>query len=144
MTRLTTGLMVSILCLAEARLSLSQTPLDPQPCPDVTAEAVGCELIAWSHLQEPVPLPVTPPDNDHDRQEWAPGPDAERGQSTQTVTGVFVNIQGQYWLKISSDVNLLIDDWQTARLYEGRPVRIAGVFDANSKRLKVQGIAPLF
>jgi hypothetical protein len=29
----------------------------PQPCPDTTAGALGCELIAWSKLQSPVPLP---------------------------------------------------------------------------------------
>jgi hypothetical protein len=28
-----------------------------QPCPDVRPGTLGCELIEWSRLQEPVPLP---------------------------------------------------------------------------------------
>ena len=29
----------------------------PQPCPDVESGALGCEPVAWSRLQEPMPLP---------------------------------------------------------------------------------------
>lgn len=29
----------------------------PQPCPDVEPGALGCEPVAWSRLQEPMPLP---------------------------------------------------------------------------------------
>jgi hypothetical protein len=89
MTRLAQALMVSILCLAPAKLSLSQNPPERQPCPDVTAEAIGCELIAWSHLQEPVPLPLTPPDDrqssDPERQERVSIQNVERHESSQIV-----------------------------------------------------------
>jgi hypothetical protein len=46
----------------------------PQPCPDMTAGTLGCELIEWSHLQEPVPLPN--PDTNS-----APAPDERSAQS---------------------------------------------------------------
>jgi hypothetical protein len=89
MTRVAQALMVSILWLAPAKPSLSQNPPERQPCPDATAEAVGCELIAWSHLQEPVPLPLTPPDDrqpgDPERQERVSTQNAERHESSQIV-----------------------------------------------------------
>ena len=88
MTRLAQVLMVSILCLAPAKPSLSQNP-GRQPCPDVTAEAIGCELIAWSKLQEPVPLPLTPPDDrqpsEPERQERVAAQNVERHESLQIV-----------------------------------------------------------
>jgi hypothetical protein len=46
----------------------------PEPCPDMTAGTLGCELIEWSHLQEPVPLPN--PDTNS-----APAPDEQSAQS---------------------------------------------------------------
>src|SRR5579872_3430230 len=42
--------------LAFAPLALSQESR-AQPCPEVPPGTVGCQLVAWSHLQEPVPLP---------------------------------------------------------------------------------------
>ncbi|MGA8489325.1 MAG: hypothetical protein WB711_02820, partial [Terriglobales bacterium] len=45
----------------------------PQPCPEVTEDTLGCEPIAWSQLQAPVPLPD--PDT-----EPAPTPDQQPDQ----------------------------------------------------------------
>jgi len=59
--------------LVTVHLTFSQDGA-PQPCPDMTAGTLGCELIEWSHLQEPVPLPN--PDTNS-----APAPDEQSGQS---------------------------------------------------------------
>jgi hypothetical protein len=93
MTWTTEALTVAVFWLA-ASLSFCQNPVDRQPCPDVTAEAMGCELIAWSKLQEPVPLPLTLPDDRQpsqpERQERVSDQNTERHQSLQTVVGVVV------------------------------------------------------
>ena len=66
MKRETNTLLGLALFLAIAPFAFSQDG-NPQPCPDVTG-TLGCELVAWSQLQEPVPLPepdtrpVPPPD----------------------------------------------------------------------------------
>ena len=62
--------------LAGLALFLVTTPLassqdaSPQPCPEVTSQALGCEPVAWSGLQEPVPLPEpdTKPEPHPDQQ----------------------------------------------------------------------------
>ena len=65
----------------------------PQPCPDVEPGALGCEPVAWSRLQEPMPLPE--PD-----AKPAPPADQQAGQSSnfptqtqtpkQSITGIVV------------------------------------------------------
>jgi len=88
MTRTAKALTVGISWLA-ASFSFCQNPVDRQPCPDVTAEAIGCELIAWSHLQEPVPLPLTSPDDPQpselEQQERVSLQNVERHESSQIV-----------------------------------------------------------
>jgi hyperosmotically inducible protein len=50
-----------VLLLPFTSMAFSQDST-PHPCPDVTSETLGCELVEWSKLQEPVPLPNPDPD----------------------------------------------------------------------------------
>jgi hypothetical protein len=143
--------LLSIFWLATATLSFSQNPAARQPCPDVTADALGCELIAWSQLQAPVPLP----DADHQadqqleqaRPEAAPAPEsnARHDQLLQTVTGVVVRNDGRYSLQRRPEATLLLlcDDPRRLQYYEGRQVQINGRVDAELQTLQVAGVAPV-
>jgi hypothetical protein len=142
MTRFGKTLTFCILGLGTAGLSTAQSSVERQPCPDLTAEATGCELIAWSQLQEPAPLPLMPSADEHERQERISNGASQLG-SLQTVTGVVGKSHGQYWLKVNTEEELLIGNWETARLYEGRRVQIIGSLDAALKTLKVESIMPL-
>ena len=112
--------------LTTAILCVAQGPPDRQPCPDVTAEAEGCELIAWSHLQEPIPLPQATAPPHH-----------------ETIAGIIVIKRQQAWLRVTADAAFLLDGGELTVGYEGRQVRIAGVVDRELKTLHVESIQPI-
>jgi hypothetical protein len=126
--------------LATTAFSFSQNQLNQQACPDVADEALGCELIAWSHLQEPVPLPeaTSPPERPKEQANEVP-----RAQSLQTMTGFIVLNQGQYCLRVNDQLVLVLDDQKTAQRHEGERVKIQGMLDADRKTLRVEGISPI-
>jgi hypothetical protein len=64
--------LLALLLLAFAPMAFSQER-NAQPCPQVKPGIIGCELVAWSHLQEPVPLPQP-------ETKPAPPPDQQPGQ----------------------------------------------------------------
>jgi hypothetical protein len=74
----TQSLLGLALFLAVAPLAFTQDGT-AQPCPDVTPGTLGCQLVAWSQLQEPVPLP---------EPETKPAPPREQqpGQSPNSET----------------------------------------------------------
>jgi len=60
----TTLLRPCVLCcvIIFVTASWSQERRERQPCPDPNPQSAECELIAWSYLQQPLPLPeVAPP-----------------------------------------------------------------------------------
>jgi hypothetical protein len=152
MTRPVNALAGSLFWLATATLTFSQDQAGHQPCPDVTSETMGCELIAWSRLQEPVPLPdaTSPPDR-QDRQAYekerlekrAKGQESDANpqhQSSQTVTGIIVRNEAMYWLRVNADLTLLLDDQEVAQRYQGRQVNIKGLVDLELKTLRIDSI----
>jgi hypothetical protein len=153
---LTFQLLVSILILLGPASAFSQSHPERQPCPDMTAETIGCELIAWSRLQEPAPLPDAPsPPTGGAKEQNAkavalPGRgrasdvDPQGQQTLQTVAGVIVRSQGEYWLKVNLEMELLLDDERIGRQYEGRPVHVRGVVDVKLRTLKIRNIEPIW
>jgi hypothetical protein len=136
--------------LMTAVFSFSQNQLNQQPCPD--EDAVGCEPIAWSQLQEPAPLPdaASPPDRSRDQERPASSSELRRsdfearhGQSTQTVQGVVIKDQGKYCVRVSADADFVLDDQQIAERYAGEPVRIEGVVDNEKNTLHIKSITPV-
>jgi hypothetical protein len=137
MMRAPSALAVSVFWLATATLSWSQSQPDREPCPDVTADTLGCELIAWSGLQRPVPLPDAAYPSDRQAKEQA---DEE---SRQTIPGVITKSAGQYCLRVSSEVAFVLDQQNIGESYEGRRVTITGIIDARTKRLHIESVAPI-
>jgi len=149
MKRIAQALAVFAFWLMTAVFSFSQNQLDQQPCPD--EDSVGCELIAWSQLQEPAPLPdaASPPDRprDQDRTESSSearstGSEVRQNHSPQTVQGVVIKDQGQYCVRVSEG-DLVLDDQKIAQRHEGERVRIEGVVDRDKRTLHIDSITPV-
>ena len=114
-----------------------------QPCPDVTPGTLGCELVAWSHLQEPVPLPEP-------ETKPAPPPDQQPGQSPnsqtqpqaskQSITGIIVRQGQKYVLKAGDNTTYQLDDQDRASRYQDKEVRVVGKLDADSNTLHIESI----
>ncbi|MGH9497917.1 MAG: DUF5818 domain-containing protein [Terriglobales bacterium] len=128
MKRLAWALAVVAFWSMTAALSFSQNQLDQQPCPDHDEDAVGCEPIAWSGLQEPVPLPNVAFLSD---------------RQSDPVEGTVVKKQGQYCLRVTAEADFILDDQQMAQSYEGERVRIEGVVDREKKTLHSRSITPV-
>jgi hypothetical protein len=115
----------------------------PQPCPDVTPGTLGCQLVAWSQLQEPVPLPesetkpATPPD-----QQPGQTPDFQsRGQaSRRTITGIIVRQGDHFVLKAIDNTMYRLDDQGRARRYQDIQVRVVGRLIAASNTFDIESI----
>jgi hypothetical protein len=146
MNRETNMLLRLALFLVVAPMAFSQDAT-PQPCPDVTAETLGCELVAWSHLQEPVPLPepdtqpATPPGQQPDPQPGQSPSSRSRPQaSRQTVTGIIVRQGVKYVLKAGDNTTYQLDDQNRARQCQDKRVRIAGKLDVDGNTLHIESI----
>lgn len=114
--------------LTLATLAFPQDRLSRQPCPDLAAESLGCELIVWSDLQEPAP----PPDP-------ASFP-AQRSDQT-TFVGIIMGSNGRYFLQAGDNV-LALDDSPLMRRYEGQAVKVTGTFDEDNRRLHIKKVEP--
>jgi hypothetical protein len=98
--------------LVVAPLAFSQDRTS-QPCPDVEPGALGCEPVAWSRLQEPMPLPE--PD-----AKPAPPADQQTGQSSnspaqpqtpkQSIIGIVVKQGEKCVLKAGDNTTYQLDD----------------------------------
>ena len=144
MKRTVNALVVSTFCLITAVFSFSQSPPDRQPCPDVNTDALGCDLIAWSSLQAPVPLPLLEerePEDQPTENEKVEKETATEG-SVKNIAGIITQNAGQYYLRTGANDGLLLDDQKSARNYEGRRVIITGRVDAQMKRLHIESIVP--
>jgi hypothetical protein len=125
-----------------AHLALSQDG-SLQPCPDVEPGALGCEPVAWSRLQEPMPLPE--PD-----AKPAPPADQQAGQSSnsptqpqtpkQRITGIVVRQGEKYGLKTGDNTTYQLDDQSRAAQYQDKQVKVVGRLDADSNTLHIESI----
>jgi Protein of unknown function (DUF5818) len=131
-----------ILLLAFAPLAFSQQG-SAQPCPDVTPGTLGCELVAWSHLQEPVPLPES-------ETKPAPPPEQQPGQSPnsqtqpqasrQRITGIIVRQGEKYVLKAGDNTTYQLDDQDRAGRYQDKQVMVVGRLDPDSNTFHIESI----
>jgi len=121
--------------LAMTSLALAQDAA--QPCPDVAPNALGCELVAWSHLQEPVPLPES---------QSQPAPDQPTGQppdsraSRQGITGIIVRQGEKYVLKARDTTTYQLDDQERAKHYQDKRVMVVGRLDPDSNTVHIESI----
>jgi hypothetical protein len=121
-----------------APLAFSQDG-NPQPCPHVEPAALGCQPVAWSRLQEPMPLPE--PDAKPE-----PPADQQAGQSSnspaqpqtpkQSTTGIVV----KHVLKAGDNTTYQLDDQSRAAQYQDKQVKVVGRLDADSDTLHIESI----
>jgi hypothetical protein len=115
---------------------------NPQACPDVTQETLTCELIAWSHLQEPVPLPepeAKPMPPDHQGGSSL-NSQAQPQTSTRSITGIIVRQGEKYVLKAGGNTTYQLDDQNRAQHYQNKEVRVIGRLDSERNSLHIESI----
>jgi len=130
-----------VLCLAlihMARAQNSQKPKHPSP-------QNGTELIAWTQMQQPRPMPsadgLTVPGRQTDAIQ--PNIDTASGfsiQPVQSFSGAVVSADGEYMLKVAEGVNYYLDDQERGRKFEGKDVQVTGNLIPGSDLIKVQDI----
>jgi len=108
---------------------------------------MGCEPVAWSRLQEPVPLPE-PGRAPAPRPD--PQPDQQSAQSTssqvqpdtpkQSIKGIIVRQGEKFVLKAGDNTTYQLDDQSKARQYQDKQVNVVGVLDADSNTLHIETI----
>jgi hypothetical protein len=130
-----------VLFLTTAPLAFSQEAT-PQPCPDVVPGSLGCELVLWSRLQAPVPLPEpdvkpVPPSDGHSPSERdQAGPKTTR----QSITGTIVRQGVRCVLKLADNSTYQLDNQNTVKQYQDKKVKIVGTLDADNHTLHVESI----
>src|ERR1700722_16211372 len=139
MRQATNPLIGLALFLAVATVAFSQDGA-PQPCPDVTG-TLGCQLVAWSHLQEPVPLPESKPAPPADQQPGhSPDSQTEPQSSKQSITGIIVREGKKYVLKAGNNTTYQLDDQEKARHYQDQQVIVVGRLNTETNTVHVEGI----
>jgi Protein of unknown function (DUF5818) len=126
-----------VLFLAVAPWALAQDAA--QACPDVSPNTLGCELVAWSHLQEPVPLP-----DSQSQPDPTPGqpPDSQTQPqaSRQRITGIIVRQGEKFVLKAGDNTTYQLDDQDRAKRYEDKRVMVVGRLDADNHTFHIESI----
>ena len=122
-----------------AMTSLASAQDAAQPCPDVSPYALGCELVAWSHLQEPVPLPESQSQPDQQAGQPPDSP-AQPQASRQRITGVIVRQGEKYVLKAGDTTTYQLDDQERARRYQDKRVMVVGRLDADNHTFHIESI----
>lgn len=135
-----------------------QIPVKPAPTPD--AVVPGTQLIAWSEMQKPHPLPqepqpVPPPDSRSgqapDSQQTQTQPDQSQtpapqqpepgpSQLAQTLTGTVMKAAGKFVLQTADSTAYILDDQDKARSYEGKRVKVIGTLERATGILHVSSI----
>jgi len=111
-----------------------------KPCPDQTPGTLGCEPVAWSRLQEPVPLPEseTKPASPPDQQ---PGPSQNSTtHSRQKITGIIVRQGEKYILKAGDSTTYQLDDQAKVGRYQDKQVMVVGRSDPESNIFHIESI----
>jgi len=136
----TSRLATLVFVLVTLPLMFGQGP-QPQPRPALPPDILGPQLIAWSQLQKPQPVPQLMLEPDRPMQQ----PDVQRANppakqeqpAAPPFKGTIIKNGTRYVLKVSSNSAYQIDDQDRPKQYEGKPVKIAGTLDADGKSLHI-------
>lgn len=133
------------------------------PAPGQNDGVIGPQLIAWSALQKPEPVPQKPqpipgPDQaqpssqdqqspnksaqpDQSAQPNAQQPEPETQQTTlQSISGTIAKVSNKYVLQTADSITYELDDQSTAGQYVGKHVKVTGVLDRATGVIRVHGI----
>jgi hypothetical protein len=146
-------MLIAIICLTGASAVAQDSPA-LNPAPGRTQGILGPQLIAWSALQKPQPVPqqpqpVPPPDTQPAQRptEQKPRPDSQQRPQPETqpstalsVTGSVVKVGGKYMLETEDNLAYQLDDQDKAKQYEGKRVKVTGSLDRTTGILHVSRI----
>jgi len=124
--------------------SLAQSPANPAPL----ASGDNGTLIAWTMMQQPVPMQSqNPPAREQQPDSQYPqGRDAqqdrdvEREPATQSFAGTVMMENDHYVLKTSDNNTYQLDDQERAKEYEGKQVQVMGVLNSETNMIRVRDI----
>jgi len=136
--------------------SVAQQQSPAKPAPGQNEHVLGPQLIAWSEMQKPQPVPQQPqpipaPDAKTDQSSPAPDskpeqkaqqqaePDAQQS-TAQSVSGTIVKVGGKYVLETADNLAYQLDDQEKASQYEGKHVKITGTLDRATGILHVKSV----
>ena len=136
-------------------VSLAQE-LAARPAPRTGDGILGPQLIAWSEMQKPQPVPQRPqpvpvPDSNADKQEGPredtpqqqPAQDAKapaqekQGPAAQTLNGTVIKLGDKFVLKTADKQTYELDDQDRARQYQGKQAKIFGSLDGNTNMVYI-------
>jgi hypothetical protein len=139
-------------------VSLAQE-LAARPAPSTGDGILGPQLIAWSEMQKPQPVPQRPepvpvPNSNADKQagpteatpKQQPAPDTKapaqekHGPAAQTLSGTVIKLGNKYVLKTTDKQTYELDDQDKAREYEGKQVKIVGSLDRTTNMIHITSI----
>jgi hypothetical protein len=142
--------------LLMAAVSFAQLQSPAKPAPGENEHILGPQLIAWSEMQKPQPVPQQPqpvPAPDAKTGQSSPAPDSkpepkaqqqpepEAQQSTaQSVNGTIVKVGGKYVLETPDNLAYQLDDQEKASQYEGKHVKVTGSLDRATGILHVKSV----
>jgi hypothetical protein len=113
--------------------------VQPEPAPALPSSVLGPDLIAWSQMQTPRPVPQPlPPDQN---------PRAPRHPTIETFAGTIMKVDASYVLILASGLTYRLDyqndDQNNGRRYEGKQVRLTGTLNANRNSVHILSIQPI-
>ena len=128
-----------------------------RPAPRTSDGILGPQLIAWSEMQKPQPVPQRPepvpvPDSNADKQagptedtpNQAPNTQVpaqeKQGPAAQTLSGTVIELGNKYVLKTTDKQTYELDDQDKAREYEGKQVKIVGSLDRTTNMIHITSI----
>jgi len=143
-----------------ALLVLGFSPAAAQESIAPAGDTPSYDLIAWSWMQTPEPIPQQSPAPDAQPQaQQTPSEPAEPGQNSssaqpdaassqsdtaiQSLVGTISKDGDSYVLKVSDTASYKLDDQKQAKRFEGQKVRVSGIVDMNLDLVRVQKIEPL-
>ena len=146
--------MLRTIILLTAAFAVAEESPTLKPAPGRIEGILGPQLIAWSELQKPQPVPqqpqpVPPPDTRPGQQPSEPQPkpgtqpppqSETRDSTSQSVTGSVVKVAGKYMLETEDNIAYQLDDQDKAKQYEGKRVKVTGSLDRTTGILHVSSI----
>src|SRR3984957_3331615 len=129
------------------------------PAPGQNSGIIGPQLIAWSALQKPEPVPQKPqpipgpdqaqPSSKNQQpqdqsaqpspQQQQPEPETQQTTS-QSISGTIAKVNNKYVLQTYDSVTYQLDDQTTAGQYVGKHVKVTGTLDRKTGVLRVRSI----
>ena len=135
-----TSLVSTLMFLTATWPAMLAQDIKSQPSPVLPSDILGPQLIAWSQMQKPQPIPQPMTSPGRPSQQAEQQPPQPPSPAAQTFTGTIVKDGARYILKASGTNVYELDDQEQAKQYEGKQVKIAGTLDATGNSLHITSI----